>query len=66
MNNKAWEEELLKIKYRRDLDGRIQIMPKAEMKKKMGKSPDSCDALMLTFVDGDDVWDEDEVISVSY
>ncbi len=66
VNNKAREDELLKIKYRRDLDGRIQIMPKAEMKKKMGKSPDSADALMLTFVDPDDIREEDDVIEVSY
>lgn len=66
VNNKAREEELLKIKYRRDLDWRIQIMPKAEMKKKMWKSPDSCDALMLTFIDSDDFWYDDDIIEIDY
>jgi hypothetical protein len=66
VNSKVWEDELLKIKYRRGLDGRIQIMPKADMKKLMWKSPDWADALMLTFIDPDDIYEEDEVISVSY
>jgi hypothetical protein len=66
VNNKAWEDELLKIKYRRDLDGRIQIMPKAEMKKRMWKSPDTADALMLTFIDGEDVYDDDGIIEHDY
>jgi len=41
-------------------------MPKAEMKKKMGKSPDASDALSLCFIDPDDIRDEDEIINVSY
>jgi len=41
-------------------------MPKAEMKKRYGSSPDVCDALMLTFIDDDDIYQQDEVISVDY
>lgn len=66
VNNKAREDELLKIKYRRDLDGRIQIMPKAEMKKRMWKSPDTADALALTFIDWEDIYDSDDFIEVDY
>lgn len=66
VNNWAREDELLKIKYKRGLDGRIQIMPKEEMKKRMWKSPDSADALMLTFIDDDDIWYRQEVIEVDY
>jgi len=66
VNNRAWEDELLKIKYKRGLDGRIQIMPKAEMKKRMWKSPDTADALMLTFIDPDNLYEEDDVITYDY
>lgn len=66
VNNKVWEDELLKIKYKRGLDGRIQIMPKADMKKLMWKSPDGADALMLTFIDPDDTDWEDDVVGVDY
>ena len=46
---KGWEE-LDFIRYKRNLKGKIQIMPKIEMKKEFGKSPNVWDAFMLTFV----------------
>ena len=43
-------DEIAKIKYKRNLNGRKQIMPKKDLKKEMGgKSPDYADALALTF-----------------
>lgn len=47
---KGMREELLSIRFRRDMKGRIQIMPKREMKKRGLKSPNMADAAMLTFV----------------
>jgi phage terminase large subunit len=43
-------KELLTIKYRRNESGKIQIMPKLEMKKIGIASPNYADAAMLTFV----------------
>lgn len=44
-------EELLSIKYKRNLKGKIQVMPKTDMKKKYGtKSPNDADSLALTFL----------------
>ena len=43
-------KELLYIRYRNNLGGRLQIMPKGDMKKKLGKSPDVPDALSMTFI----------------
>lgn len=51
--------ELLVVKYTRNLAGKIQIMSKKEMRKQGIKSPNTFDALMLTFVQ-DDVPLEDE------
>ena len=45
----CWKE-LLYIRYRMTLNGKIQLMPKIDMKKKLGKSPDHADALSLTFI----------------
>lgn len=46
---KDWEQ-LLSIKYRRNLSGKIAIMGKKEMRKHHLKSPDRADALALTFI----------------
>jgi hypothetical protein len=43
-------KELMSIKYRRNEAGKIQIMPKIEMKKLGIASPNYADAAMLTFV----------------
>lgn len=49
--NKNLKEELLTLKYKRNLRGKIQIMPKVDMKKKYGyKSPNDADAFSLTFL----------------
>lgn len=55
--------DLLTIRYRATLGkgGKIQIMPKEEMKKIGIKSPNVADALMLTFVEDDDVYIESVV-----
>lgn len=51
VENKNLQEELLSIKYKRNLKGKIQIMPKLDMKKKYGnKSPNDADAFSLTFL----------------
>lgn len=41
--------ELAQIRYKVDSDKLIQIEPKEELKKRMGKSPDHAESLMLTF-----------------
>ena len=46
---KGWEEFEF-IRYKRTLKGRIQIMPKIDIKKNFGKSPNIWDAFMMTFV----------------
>lgn len=46
---KKLKEELLKIRFRRNENGKIQIMSKLEMKKQGIESPNLADALMLTF-----------------
>lgn len=51
IENKNMKEELTTIKYKRNIKGKIQIMPKEMMKKKYGyKSPNDADALSLTFL----------------
>ena len=52
--DERWKE-LLIIKYRRELSGKIKIMSKREMAKEGFKSPNHADALMLTFVRPDDI-----------
>lgn len=47
-NHKDWEE-LLTIRYRRELSGKLKIMSKEDMRKAGYRSPNSADALMLTF-----------------
>lgn len=46
---KAWENELSKIKYRRDSQGRIELMGKVEFKREYGFSPDRFDMCKYTF-----------------
>jgi phage terminase large subunit len=41
--------ELAAIKYKFTSNGKIQIEKKAEMKTRVGRSPDRADALMLAF-----------------
>lgn len=48
-NQKAWENELEKIKYKRDQQGRIMLMPKEMFKKEYRFSPDRFDAATMTF-----------------
>jgi len=48
IGNKNWQE-LLNIRYRRELSGKIKIISKKEMSDLGYKSPDFADALMLTF-----------------
>lgn len=48
-NSKAWLRELAQIKYKRDKQGRIQLMGKEEFKKLYGFSPDRFDAAIYTF-----------------
>lgn len=43
------EEELTLPEYEFDASGRLKLEPKKEMKKRLGKSPDRADALLLTF-----------------
>lgn len=51
VENGNFKEELLGIRYKRNLAGLIQIMPKIDMKKKYGlKSPNDADAFSLTFL----------------
>lgn len=45
--------ELAELKTRYLKTGKIGIEPKLEMKKRLGRSPDRADALMLTFAAGD-------------
>lgn len=49
--NKELNDELKTIKYKRNIRGKIQIMPKVVMKKKYGhSSPNAADAFALTFL----------------
>lgn len=50
VDHEAWDD-LKTIRYKRNMKGKIQIMPKIEMQKEGLKSPDVPDALMLTFCD---------------
>jgi hypothetical protein len=53
VSHKVWKEQSTNIRYRTELSGRIKIMSKREMRREGIKSPNSMDALMLTFVDGE-------------
>lgn len=48
-NQKAWLNELEKIKYKRDQQGRIMLMDKVTFKKEYRFSPDRFDASCMTF-----------------
>lgn len=53
VNIKAWEREALSLRYRRELNNKIKIMSKDEMRKQGIPSPNRTDSLMLTFYGGD-------------
>ena len=53
VQNTVWKDQGLAIKYKTEVSGRIKIMSKREMRKQGIKSPNSMDALMLTFVEGE-------------
>lgn len=55
-----WVTEGKAIRFRRELSGKIQIMPKRIMKKKGLKSPNHMDALMLTFWEEEAEWGQGE------
>ncbi len=60
VENGNFKEELKGIRYKRNLAGKIQIMPKLDMKKKYGlKSPNDADAFSLTFMVPDGYDDPD-------
>jgi len=50
VTHQGWEE-MLSIRHRKELSGKMKIMGKVEMKKKGYHSPDHADALMLTFIE---------------
>jgi hypothetical protein len=51
IENENAKAELMTIKYKRNIKGKIQIMSKLDMRKKFGhKSPNDADALALTFL----------------
>lgn len=52
VQHKKWNE-LLNIRFKPNLRGKLQIMPKEMMRKEGYRSPDVADALMLTFVEED-------------
>ncbi len=62
----AWEIELPSIKYRRQAaeKSRIQVMSKIRMKKAGYKSPDTLDALALTFTD-DDGSEQQKIVTIT-
>lgn len=49
VNHSGWSE-LLSIRFRRELSGKMKIMSKKDMRNEGIKSPNVADALMLTFV----------------
>jgi hypothetical protein len=55
----ALRDELSKIKYKRNLAGKIQIMDKKNLRKEMKKSPDRADAFALTFYRREDDYEEE-------
>ena len=60
--HKGWEE-LEYMKQRRNHGNKIQVMPKRDMKKDLGKSPDHIDALMVTFITE---WFDEDYIDNDY
>jgi len=49
--DQRWDQ-LTWIKYKVDSDSKVKTEPKADLKKRTGKSPDFAEALMLTFYTG--------------
>ena len=56
IDHNKWKE-LLTIRIKPNLKGKLQVMPKEKMLKQGHPSPDIADALMLTFVE-DDIYGE--------
>lgn len=54
VRHEKWQQ-LLDIKYKVELSGRYKIMSKLEMQKRGIKSPDAADALMMTFIDNQEL-----------
>lgn len=52
VSDRGWEE-LLTIRYRAELNGKLRIMSKKDMRDEGYRSPNHADALMLTFVASD-------------
>lgn len=48
--NKSKRDDLKMMRYKRALSGLLQMMSKKELRKNFGRSPDTFDALMLTFM----------------
>jgi hypothetical protein len=41
--------QMLEVRYEHDLKGRVKIEPKDDVRKRIGRSPDNADALLLAF-----------------
>lgn len=50
MENRKLREQILSIRFRRTLSGKIEIMPKKEMRRMGIPSPDMADAFAMTFL----------------
>jgi phage terminase large subunit len=48
--NDRWRQDLMMLRYRQEINWKLKIMSKQDMRKMYGKSPDTSDALMLTFL----------------
>ena len=57
MRDPQLDADLSTPKYWYDLHGRVQLESKDELRKRLGRSPDSADALALTFAQP---WHEDD------
>lgn len=64
VDNPKLVEELLSIRYKRNLRGKIQIMSKEEMRKEGYVSPNRADALMLTFYDDSGIYTKNETTNL--
>lgn len=62
---KGLKDELLSIKFRRTGNGRIQIMPKLEMKRLGLKSPNKADALSMLFLETLDYYSQEEINAIN-
>jgi hypothetical protein len=45
-----WDKELPTLKFRRNMQNKVQIMPKDEQRRRGISSQNAADALMLTFI----------------